>query len=96
MIRHLARVRHVHRARNSRDRGADLPRLGHPQVHEIPWQIGKCEKSGRSEDLGQSQRGQRPKTTLRPAGLQRLKDEHVFLLSRERPRSGGGRRVGCQ
>jgi hypothetical protein len=24
--------------------------LGHPQVHEIPLQIGKCEQSGRSED----------------------------------------------
>src|SRR5258705_329395 len=46
-----ARVRHVHRAKKYRDRGAELPRLGHPQVHEIPWQTGKCEKSGHSEDL---------------------------------------------
>jgi hypothetical protein len=33
--------------------------LGRPQVHEIPWQIGKCEKSGHSEDLGRSHRGRR-------------------------------------
>jgi transcription elongation factor GreB len=79
-------VRHVHRAKNYRDRDAELPRLGRPQVHEIPWQIGKCEKSGHSEDLGRSHRG-RPtlKNYITPAGLQRLKDEHVFLLSRERP-----------
>src|SRR6266576_1523782 len=40
--------------------------MGHPQVHEIPWQIGKCEKSGHSEDLGRSQRGRRSRTTSRP------------------------------
>ena len=29
--------------------------------------------------------GPRPKNYITPAGLQRLKDEHLFLLSRERP-----------
>ena len=55
-----------------------------PQVHEIPWQIGKCEQSGRSENRCARKRGRRSKT-ITPAGLQRLKDEHRFLLSRERP-----------
>jgi len=46
------------------------------------WQ---CEKSGHSEDLGPEPAGPTLKNYITPAGLQRLKDEHVFLLSRERP-----------
>jgi len=47
--------------------------------------LAKCEKSGHSEDLGRSQRGPTLKNYITPAGLQRLKDEHLFLLRRERP-----------
>jgi len=79
------RVRHVHGAKNCRDRGAELPRLGYPQVHENPmadWQMREKRplRGPRPEPAGPTL-----KNYITPAGLQRLKDEHVFLLRRERP-----------
>ncbi len=35
-------VCHVHGATNHRDRDADLPRLEHSELHQIPGLIGKC------------------------------------------------------
>jgi len=77
-----SRVRHVHRARNYQVRRG-LSEIASPTVHEIPWQIGNSRKA--------PLRGRRPepagpavKTTLRRR-VAALKDEHLFLLSRERP-----------
>jgi transcription elongation factor GreB len=59
--------------------------MGHPQVHENPmadWQMREKRplRGPRPEPAGPTL-----KNYITPAGLQRLKDEHVFLLRRERP-----------
>ena len=84
MIQRLARVRHVHRARNYRDRGADLPRLGHTSTRNpmADWQM-RTKRPLRGPVREEA--GPTLKNYITPTGLQRLKDEHLFLLSRERP-----------
>src|ERR1700756_5333968 len=85
MIRHLARVRHVHRARNYRDRRADLPRLGHYTGTRSPMADWQMRTKRPLRGPVREEAGPTLKNYITPAGLQRLKDEHLFLLSRERP-----------
>src|ERR1700746_3971093 len=42
--------------------------VGSPTSTRIPWQIGKYEQSGRSEDRCARKRGRPSKTTSRPPG----------------------------
>src|SRR5438874_13438188 len=85
IIRHLARVRHVHHARNYRDRRADLPRLGHSTSTRNPMADWQMRTKRPLREPVREEAGPTLKNYITPAGLQRLKDEHRFLLSRERP-----------
>src|SRR6267142_6985242 len=94
IIRHLARVRHVPRAKNYRDRGAELS----------DWVIRKYTKShGR---LANARKAATPRTSAGASGADAQELHHARRIAAvERrasvptearaARSGGGRSVGC-
>src|SRR5437868_1076270 len=79
IIRHLARVRHVHHARNYRDRRADLPRLGHSTSTRDPMADWQMRTKRPLREPVREEAGPTLKNYITPAGLQRLKEEERWI-----------------
>ena len=53
-------------------------------------------RKGQTRHPQRDEPGAHGKNYITPSGLERLKEEYRFLVTRDRPGGGGGGGVGCQ